>query len=81
MKKFIVFEGIDGSGSTTQTRLFGIRLYNADKLNHVMLTREPYDSQEIIRRLGEETDAICASPDCEVEGWSRIALQELKLLF
>ncbi len=42
---FIVFEGIDGSGTSTQTTLFGEKIFQADKSHHVLLTREPYDNE------------------------------------
>jgi len=57
--KFIVFEGVDGAGTTTQTALFGVQLFNSDKSRHIVLTREPYDrekTKEIRKRLREETD-------------------------
>lgn len=39
--KFIVLEGLDGSGTTTQSGLLAGYLFNKDKLNRVLLTREP----------------------------------------
>lgn len=53
--KFIVLEGLDGSGTTTQAGLLAGYLFNKDKLNRVLLTREPTrDSpfgMELERRL------------------------------
>ncbi len=53
--KFIVLEGLDGSGTTTQAGRLAGYLFARDKLNRVLLTREPTrDSlfgQEIERRL------------------------------
>jgi dTMP kinase len=43
--KFIVLDGIDGAGKTLQTGLSGIDIFGADKKNHVVLTREPYNSK------------------------------------
>ncbi len=54
---FTVFEGIDGSGSSTQARIFTGNLFDASKSNHILLTREPFDSEEIRRRLREEKDS------------------------
>ncbi len=39
--KFIVLEGIDGSGTTTQAQLLTNYLFERDKANVVVLTREP----------------------------------------
>ncbi len=39
--KFIVLEGIDGAGTTTQTIKLGEYLFKRDKSNIVLLTREP----------------------------------------
>ena len=42
--KFIVFEGIDGSGKTTQINLLSKWLIKNDLIpenNHLVLTREP----------------------------------------
>ena len=39
MKKFIVFEGLDGSGKTTQVKLLGNSLKKIKK--EFLLTREP----------------------------------------
>lgn len=42
--KFIVFEGLDGCGKTTQLELFRARLSNACKIKRCYLTREPSDN-------------------------------------
>ncbi len=39
--KFIVFDGIDGSGKTTQVFLAAEHIYRASKENRVLITREP----------------------------------------
>ncbi len=53
--KFIVLEGIDGSGTTTQAMLLARYLFEKDKKNVVTLTREPTKlsiyGQELRRRL------------------------------
>ncbi len=43
--KFIVLEGIDGAGTTTQARKIADFLFEKSKNNTVLLTREPYKSQ------------------------------------
>lgn len=42
--KFIVFEGLDGSGKTTQLERLGARLTEKLGTNAVYCTREPGDS-------------------------------------
>ena len=43
--KFIVLEGIDGAGTTTQARKIADFLFEKNKNNTILLTREPYKSQ------------------------------------
>ncbi len=40
--KFIVLDGLDGSGKGTQAKLLANYLFDKDKANHIFLTREPY---------------------------------------
>lgn len=53
--KFIVIEGIDGAGTTTQTKLLGSYLFDREKKYVPLLTREPTmlspAGQELRRRL------------------------------
>ena len=51
--KFIVLDGLDGSGKGTQVKLLADYFFDRDKKNHIFLTREPYNSEyyEEIRRL------------------------------
>jgi len=51
--KFIVIDGLDGSGKGTQVKLIANYFFDSDKKNHIFLTREPYNSEyyEEIRRL------------------------------
>lgn len=63
---FVTFEGIDGSGKSTQARLFAAHL---ETLGHkVVLTREPGGSPgaEEIRRLLVEGDPGRWSPETEI---------------
>ncbi len=58
MSKFIVLEGIDGVGKTTQAVKLAARLFD-DKRNQVLLTREPTYStygMELRRRLSSDKD-------------------------
>jgi dTMP kinase len=48
--KFIVFEGIDGCGKSTQLKLISSYLFESDKSNHIFLTREP----TVISKYGDE---------------------------
>ena len=59
--KFIVIDGMDGSGKTTQIMKIVNYIFKKDKRNHVVLTREPYkstDGLEIRRLLGESKDPM-----------------------
>lgn len=54
--KFIVLDGIDGSGKGTLTKLLVGYLFDLNKRNHILLTREPYNSEfhDEIRKLLKE---------------------------
>ena len=59
--KFIVIDGMDGSGKTTQTMKLVEYIFKRDKRNHIVLTREPYASNmglEIRKLLAESTDPM-----------------------
>ena len=43
--KFIVIDGLDGSGKGTQVKLIANYFFDSDKKNHIFLTREPYNSE------------------------------------
>ena len=51
--KFIVLEGIDGSGKSSQIKNI-VEFILKDKYNHVLVTREPYKNREIRKLLREE---------------------------
>lgn len=53
----IVFEGIDGAGTSTQLPLLTAHIKKKDKYQDVMETHEPWDNDEIKRRLAEDKDA------------------------
>ena len=55
---FITFEGIDGCGKSTQIRKFVEYLFNRDKHNHVILTRNPYKDANIRAILRDDDDPI-----------------------
>ncbi len=56
--KFIVFEGIDGCGKSTQFALLAKYLFSLDKHNHILMTREPYKDAEIREILKSDNDPL-----------------------
>ncbi len=54
---FIVFEGIDGSGTSTQVHGLIKRIELFDKYQDVLRTHEPWKNKEIKRKLREDKDA------------------------
>ena len=63
--KFIVIDGMDGAGKTTQVMKIIEYLFKKDKRNHIVLTREPYASEfglEIRKLLAESTDPMQNGP-------------------
>lgn len=55
--KFIVLDGMDGTGKGTQVKLLAGHLFDCEKRNHIFLTREPYISEfhDEIRRILKES--------------------------
>jgi len=58
---FIVFEGIDGCGKSTQIKKFAEYLFSKDKHNHVILTRNPYKDTDIRGILRQDDDPLTQS--------------------
>lgn len=58
---FIVFEGIDGSGTTTQLHLIEKAYHATGRSTQVRITREPTNNEigKLIRRVLSGTDPIC----------------------
>jgi len=56
-ERFIVFEGIDGAGTSTQLIESVRYLESLDKYQDVLRTHEPWKSGEIKRKLAEDRDA------------------------
>ena len=55
---FITFEGIDGCGKSTQIKKFAEYLFNLNKHNHVILTRNPYKETKIRDILKKDSDPL-----------------------
>ena len=55
--KFIVLEGIDVSGKTTQIDFLSKHIRSLSKYANVLTTYEPWRSEEIKRKLTEDRDA------------------------
>src|SRR3989344_1148847 len=56
-RMFIVFEGVDGSGKSTQIGEVEKAIRDWNKYQDIVLTREPtYKAIEVIKKLNEDTD-------------------------
>jgi dTMP kinase len=79
--KFIVFEGLDGSGTTTQAGLLAGYLFGADKHNDPLTTREPtYDEPDGARLRRCLTNDLLSGetkPDSP-QGWAQLFVDDRK---
>ena len=64
---FVVLEGIDGSGTSTQARALTDNVLCLSSYNSVLTTHEPWKSEEIQRKLKEDRSAYS-------DGWSMAKL-------
>ncbi len=53
---FIAFEGMDGSGKSTQLKKFVEYLFDLNKYNHVVLTRNPYKDTNVRKIIRQDDD-------------------------
>ena len=68
---FIVFEGLDGAGTSTQLIKLLEHLERKNKYQDVLRTHEPWKSSEIKRRLEEEKDAYS-----DAEGIAKLFVED-----
>ncbi|MCK4521007.1 MAG: dTMP kinase [Nanoarchaeota archaeon] len=74
--KFIVIEGIDGCGSTTQSHKLAQYIFDKDKKNHVVLTREPANSEYMVKI--RELLASNHDPKENAEEYTRLFVEDRK---
>src|SRR3989344_2906522 len=75
--KFIVLDGVDGSGKGTQAKLLVNYFFDRDKRNHVLFTREPYNSRHYrqIRKILKESE----NPKDNAERLAELFIKDRKI--
>src|SRR3989338_2485061 len=58
---FVVFDGIDGCGKTTQLKKFVDYIFQRNKYNNIIVTREPYKETDARKILYEGRDSSSQS--------------------
>jgi len=53
---FVTFEGIDGCGKSTQVWILAKHIFDLNKYNHVVVTREPWKDVNIRKILKQDDD-------------------------
>jgi dTMP kinase len=71
--KFIVLEGIDGSGKSSQIAAVANFILSKNKHNHLVITREPYKNREIRALLRKESN-----PYTRAEELARLYVEDRK---
>lgn len=60
---FVVFEGVDGAGTSTQLIKLLEHLERKNKYQDVLRTHEPWNSEEIKKRLAKENDTYSGAEE------------------
>jgi len=71
--KFIVFEGIDGCGKSTQIWKLARYISDLSKYNHLIITRNPYKTREIRQILRQDEP-----PETQAEKLAELFIQDRK---
>ncbi|MBI2451484.1 dTMP kinase [Candidatus Pacearchaeota archaeon] len=60
---FVVFEGIDGAGTSTQVHKVAEEIEKISKYQDVVRTHEPWDSKDIKKKIEEDKDAYSGAEE------------------